>query len=136
MCAHATHVQAGLKRKCQRRAPASCWAEATRSANIVQNVGVDSTLEPEEKSATRLEFERDNYKLRGRASTDITCKSHHIILVIRKVFWISMDLACAQWVEISARSPSVGQICEEEERASTVDTSRSYVNRGYYLRRT
>ncbi|KAJ6616550.1 hypothetical protein B0H10DRAFT_1949022 [Mycena sp. CBHHK59/15] len=30
-----------------------------------QNVGVDSTLEPEEKSATRLEFERDNYKLRG-----------------------------------------------------------------------
>ncbi|KAJ6626291.1 hypothetical protein B0H10DRAFT_2185765 [Mycena sp. CBHHK59/15] len=32
---------------------------------IAQNVGVDSTLEPEEKSATRLEFERDNYKLRG-----------------------------------------------------------------------
>ncbi|KAJ6622934.1 hypothetical protein B0H10DRAFT_2187335 [Mycena sp. CBHHK59/15] len=65
MRAHAARVQAGLERKRQRRAPASCWAAATRSANIAQNVGVDSTLEPEEKSATRLEFERDNYKLRG-----------------------------------------------------------------------
>ncbi|KAJ6609775.1 hypothetical protein B0H10DRAFT_1954321 [Mycena sp. CBHHK59/15] len=67
MRARTARVRAGFKGERQRRAPASCWAAAGAGAFLrgpcvvstrgKQNVGVNSTLGPKEKSATRLEFE-------------------------------------------------------------------------------